>query len=196
MDREHARTQGAQGASDGDMTLRLYGTVEDSIVDGPGLRYSIFVQGCAHACPGCHNPESQPYEGGEVRPIVDIYDEIRANPLLHAVTFSGGEPFDQAEGLAALARMLKAAGFDIWAYSGYLYEDLLKMSDAEPGIGDLLDAIDVLVDGPFVESLKSLELNWKGSSNQRVIDMAKTRAAGTIVEWRQPTLTFEKPANW
>ena len=128
--------------------------------------------------------------------IESVLGGIRSNKLIAGVTLSGGEPFEQPHACAVLAQQLKADGYNIWTFTGYLYEDLLKMSQANPDIACLLDNIDVLVDGPFVEELKSLELDWRGSSNQRVIDLAKTRDVGAIVEWKQPEMVFEKPANW
>lgn len=176
--------------------IRIFGVVEESIVDGPGIRYSVFVQGCSHGCPGCHNPESHSPKGGELRSIESVLGGIRSNKLIAGVTLSGGEPFEQPHACAVLAQQLKTDGYNIWTFTGYLYEDLMKMSQANPDIACLLDNIDVLVDGPFVEELKSLELDWRGSSNQRVIDLAKTRDVGAIVEWKQPEMVFEKPANW
>ena len=201
-------------------TISLYGTVPDSIVDGPGLRYAVFVQGCSHGCPGCHNPESQPAEGGTETTLAALLADIRANGLAHDVTLSGGEPFEQPKACAALAAELKRNGYGIWCYTGYLYDDLAGRAEAartqqaqreEAGltgnaltegiaddlaVGDLLDSIDVLVDGPFVESRKSLELKWCGSSNQRLIDVPATRRAGSIVEWQPTSFSLEKPSNW
>lgn len=174
--------------------ISLYGTVPDSIVDGPGLRYAIFVQGCSHHCPGCHNPESQPAEGGTVTAIADLLADIQANGLVHDITLSGGEPFEQPGACAVLAAELKQQGYGVWCYTGYLYDDLVERAD--PAIADLLDHIDVLVDGPFVESRKSLELKWRGSSNQRLIDVPATRRAGQIVEWQPVSFSLEKPSNW
>lgn len=128
-------------------TISLYGTVPDSIVDGPGLRYAVFVQGCSHHCPGCHNPESQPAEGGTETTLAALLADIRANGLVHDVTLSGGEPFEQPEACAALAAALKREGYGIWCYTGYLYDDLAGRTD--PAIANLLDHIDVLVDGPL-----------------------------------------------
>ena len=203
-----------------DLTISLFGTVPDSIVDGPGLRYAVFVQGCSHGCPGCHNPESQPAEGGAVTAISDLLADIEANGLVHDVTLSGGEPFEQPEACAVLARALKERGYGVWSFTGYLYEDLLRRAQAaraerarreEAGlagealpegiatdlaVGDLLDAIDVLVDGPFVESRKSLELKWCGSSNQRLIDVPATRHTGSVTLWRPTDFNLEKPSNW
>lgn len=176
--------------------IDLYGEVPDSIVDGPGLRYGVFVQGCTHGCPGCHNPESQPVEGGTPTAIADIVARIRSNGLISGVTLSGGEPFEQSAACAELARQLKEAGYSVWAYSGYLYEDLLARAQHDEGTARLLDLIDVLVDGPFVESLKSYTLTWCGSSNQRVIDMARTRASGSLVLWQNETYDLKKPESW
>lgn len=175
-------------------TISLYGTMPDSIVDGPGLRYAVFVQGCSHHCPGCHNPESQPAAGGTETTLADLLSDIRANGLVHGVTLSGGEPFEQPAACAALAAELKRDGYNIWCYTGYLYDDLIRREDLR--IADLLNHIDVLVDGPFVESRKSLELKWRGSSNQRLIDVPATRRAGRIVEWQPTSFSFDKPSNW
>ena len=110
--------------------IRLYGAEPDSIVDGPGLRYAIFVQGCTHGCPGCHNSDSQPHEGGAMTTVDALFDDIRANGLVHDVTFSGGEPFEQAAACAELARRLKDLGYGIWTYTGYRYEDLSRIAAA------------------------------------------------------------------
>ena len=177
-------------------TITLYGTAPDSIVDGPGLRYAVFVQGCSHHCPGCHNPESQPREGGTVTDIDDLVADIKANRLIHDVTISGGEPFEQVEAVAELARRLKFEGYGLWAYTGYLYEELLERAKNDPELVNLLEMLDVLVDGPFIESQKSLGLLWKGSANQRVIDLKATRDSGNVVLWESSEEVFEKPASW
>ena len=176
-------------------TIRLYGTAADSIVDGPGLRYAVFVQGCTHECPGCHNLESQPACGGTVRAIDDIVDESEANGLVGGVTLSGGEPFEQCAACLSLARKLKAQGLGLWIYSGYLYEDLLA-GRPDPLAPELLACCDVLVDGPFVQALNSYDLTWKGSSNQRVIDLAASREAGAVVLWQTSDSFPEVPASW
>lgn len=177
-------------------TINLYGTASDSIVDGPGLRYAVFVQGCTHHCPGCHNPESQPAQGGTLTPISDVLADIRANKLISGVTLSGGEPFEQPEACAALACALKADGYSLWAYSGYLYDDLLARAASEPAVGQLLDAIDVLVDGPFIEAQKSYTLKWRGSANQRLIDVPRSRAEGRVVLWSNEAYVPDKPPSW
>ena len=176
-------------------TIRLFGTVGDSIVDGPGLRFSVFVQGCSHACPGCHNPESQPACGGTVRPIGGVVAEISANPLVQGVTLTGGEPFEQCAACLALARRLKARGYNIWAYSGYLYEDLAS-GKVDPLAPELLACCDVLVDGPFVKALNSYDLKWRGSSNQRIVDLAATRERNEVVLWESRDDFPEPPAAW
>lgn len=175
-------------------SIRLFGTAPDSIVDGPGLRFSVFVQGCSHGCPGCHNPESQPAGGGTVERIDALVERICANRLVRDVTISGGEPFEQAAACAELARQLKELGFGIWTYTGYRYEDLLARGDAATDA--LLACTDVLVDGPFVQSLHSYLLKWCGSSNQRLIDLPKTRAAGRVVLWESCEEFPSKPASW
>lgn len=175
-------------------TVQIFGLVEDSIVDGPGLRYGIFVQGCSHNCPGCHNPESQPNEGGTEYTLAQIRDDILSNKLITGVTFSGGEPFEQAEACAPLAKKLKEDGYRIWAYSGYLAEDLIARDDS--ATRGFLENIDVLVDGPFVESLQSYDLKWRGSSNQRLIDMPKTLESDQIVEWSPPSFEISAPPSW
>ncbi len=175
-------------------TLKLYGTVQDSIVDGPGLRYAVFVQGCSHGCPGCHNPESQPFEGGEEHTVEEVFTDIRKNPLITGVTLSGGEPFEQADACAELAVRLKEASFDVWTYTGYLFEDLMKRDDE--GIGRLLEHTDVLVDGPFVEALKSIDCPWRGSTNQRLINVPRSLECGGVVEWAQEQPELEVPSNW
>ncbi len=177
-------------------TLRLFGTAPDSIVDGPGLRYAIFVQGCSHGCPGCHNTDSWPALGGTEASLESILEDIHSNGLIHDVTLSGGEPFEQPEACAALAQQLKAEGYGLWAYTGYLWEDLQRKAETHPAIATLLDSLDVLVDGPFVESKKSLGLQWKGSANQRVIDVPQTKEQGAVVLWHAPSFVPDKPPAW
>lgn len=177
-------------------TIRLFGTAPDSIVDGPGLRYSVFTQGCAHNCPGCHNQDSQPFDGGVLTSVDVVMAEIESNKLIQGVTLSGGEPFDQPAPCAEIARRCKAAHLSVWAYSGYLYEDLMEKAKTDPDIESLLATIDVLVDGPFVQSMHSYELKWRGSRNQRLIDMGKTRSQGKVVLWEPYSFVPQKPSNW
>lgn len=191
----------AETPADG-IPIRLFGLVPDSIVDGPGLRYSVFVQGCSHACTGCHNPESQPTDAGDPSTVGAVYDDIRKNGLVRAVTLSGGEPFEQPEACAVLAGLLTNDGYDVWAYTGYLYEDLLRRAHdpadpAAPHIDRLLRGIAVLVDGPYVEALHSWDAKWRGSTNQRLVDVPRSLAAGRVIEWRQPSFEdIEQPPSW
>ncbi|MEF9841788.1 MAG: anaerobic ribonucleoside-triphosphate reductase activating protein [Raoultibacter sp.] len=175
--------------------IRLFGTVGDSIVDGPGLRYSVFVQGCSHRCPGCHNPESQSVCSGYESSVGAVLAEIKAHKLTRSVTLSGGEPFEQCAACLALARCLRADGYDVWIYSGYRFEDLVA-GKPDPLALDLLHLCDVLIDGPFIESLNSYELAWCGSSNQRVIDLRKSFAADAVVLWEHHESFPIKPQSW
>lgn len=159
--------------------LRLAGVVGESIVDGPGIRFVIFTQGCPHACPGCQNPQTHDFAGGSDVSLDDLLGQILANPFVKGVTFSGGEPFCQAAGLLPLARELKARGRHLMAYTGYTFEELLALDD--PAVRPLLAEIDLLVDGRFVEAEKSLELKFRGSANQRVLDVPASLAANTPV---------------
>ena len=159
--------------------LRIAGTVQDSIVDGPGLRYVIFTQGCPHHCEGCHNPQTHDFEAGEPADVELILEQIRANQIISGVTISGGEPFCQAKALVPLAEAIKAQGKHLMIYTGYLYEELLNEGDAY--CKRLLELADILVDGPFVLKQRNLTLPYRGSENQRVIDLVKTRQSGQIV---------------
>ena len=163
-------------------TIDVFGIADDSIVDGPGLRFALFVQGCSHGCPGCHNPDSHPHGQGTKRTVDELYERIVANRLVRGVTISGGEPFEQAGPCGELASRLKDAGYDVWAYSGYLIEDLMDRALTDPSTERLLGSIDVLVDGPFVESQRSFDLRWRGSRNQRVLDVPASLASGQPVE--------------
>ena len=147
--------------------LRVCGIEPESIVDGEGIRYVVFVQGCPHHCPGCHNPESHPFDGGKTVGIGELFREICENPLLKGVTFSGGEPFCQPAPLAELAKLVRGRGLNVTTYTGYRYEDLLSMPDT--GVAALLAETDVLIDGPFLLAEKDLTLAFRGSRNQRII---------------------------
>jgi anaerobic ribonucleoside-triphosphate reductase activating protein len=156
------------------MALRVSGITRESIVDGPGLRMTVFVQGCAHGCPGCHNPQTHPIDGGSEMTCGEIIAMAKQNPLLDGLTFSGGEPFLQARSLCALARLARAEGYDIVTYTGYTLEQLLERG-AAPGdcAMELLRETRLLIDGPYVRELRTLDVPFKGSSNQRVIDVAQ-----------------------
>lgn len=161
------------------MKIKISGLVPESIVDGNGIRFVVFTQGCPHNCRGCHNPHTHNPEGGKLADTDEIFVEFTETPLLKGITFSGGEPFMQPEPLAELAKKVHAAGKDVTCYSGFTYEELKAMN--APEINALLDECDVLIDGKFIEELKNLELRFRGSENQRVIDMKETRKTGAVV---------------
>ena len=157
-----------------DITLRVAGILEESIVDGPGLRFVLFLQGCRTHCKGCQNPQTWDFDGGTPVSAEDILARIQCDPLVHGITFSGGEPFEQAQALLPLAAELKRRGYHLMAFSGYTFEQLLP----KPGCRELLSLLDLLVDGPFIEEEKSLELRFRGSRNQRILNLAASIAAG------------------
>ncbi|MCM1024593.1 MAG: anaerobic ribonucleoside-triphosphate reductase activating protein [Prevotella sp.] len=163
-------------------TLRISGIINDSIVDGPGIRLTVFTQGCPHHCEGCHNPQTHGFDGGEDVTIESLLEKVKSNPLLDGVTFSGGEPFCQAKQLYELGLEVKKAGMNIVTYTGYLYEYLLENADPENYYRELLSVTDYLVDGPFVLSKRNILLKFKGSSNQRVIDVKKSLAEKKVAE--------------
>lgn len=160
------------------MSLRVIDIVGGTSVDGPGLRTSVYFAGCNHHCPGCHNPQSWDFEGGEAMSVIrikEIIDDCDFN-----VTFSGGDPLMQPiDEMVELARLLKADGRTIWCYTGYSYEYVASRPEYE----GLLACIDVLVDGPFVESLRDISLRFRGSSNQRLVDVARS-TPDCVVEWK------------
>lgn len=162
------------------MNVRIAGTVCESIVDGPGLRYTVFVQGCPHNCPGCHNPQTHSFDGGRTVKIGELFAECVEDPLHQGVTFSGGEPFCQAEPLFHLGEMFKERGYDLLCYSGWTFEELLRKSAAEKYVKNLLSITDILVDGKFILDRRSLSLKFRGSDNQRIIDVQKSLASNTV----------------
>ena len=158
--------------------LELSGIVSDSIVDGPGIRTTVFSQGCPHHCPGCHNPETWDFDGGHEATTDMILGIIRFNPLSRGVTFSGGEPFAQAEGFAEIAKVLNTGNYEVASYTGYTYEELLNGTESQK---ELLSHLDILIDGPFLQEEKSLELAFRGSRNQRIIHVPKSLEKGEAV---------------
>lgn len=160
------------------MEIRIAGIVEDSIVDGRGIRMAVFVQGCPHHCPGCHNPQTHDFAGGTLDDTDRIFEAFRENPLYRGITFSGGEPFCQPKPLRALADRVHGIKKDVTIYTGWTYEALCAMHD--PDVDALLSVCDVLVDGPFIEAQRDPELLFRGSANQRLIDMNRTRERGEV----------------
>lgn len=160
------------------MEIRLAGIVEESIVDGPGYRMAVFVQGCPHGCPGCHNPKTHDPAGGYLTDTDAIVAKLGKNPLVRGVTLTGGEPMMQAAALCEIAAAAQAKGMSVWCYTGYTLEALAKERNADRM--RLLGLVDVLVDGPYIARERSLDLLYCGSRNQRLIDMRRTREAGAI----------------
>ncbi len=161
-------------------SLRIAGVVKESIVDGPGIRFTIFCQGCPHNCEGCHNPETHDFSGGYDCSIEKILMEIDRNPLLAGVTFSGGEPICQAEAFLTLGKEVKKRNLDIVIFTGYTFEELEEMQKDRIAIKELLEISDYLIDGRFILKEKDLTLNFRGSKNQRFIDLKATFESGQL----------------
>ena len=154
---------------------------EDSIVDGEGIRSVIWFQGCPHHCEACHNPETWDFDAGYEVSIEDVKKQIDELEFQAGVTFSGGDPMSQVEALVELASYVKEKGMNVWCYTGYVYDDIIKLSEKNPLYKEALKYIDVLVDGPFVLKLKSFDVPFRGSSNQRLIDVPKTLKKGKVI---------------
>ncbi len=163
------------------MEIRIAGTVSESIVDGTGFRYTIFTQGCPHGCAGCHNPQTHDFGGGRLVDTDELLKECLEDPLNKGVTFSGGEPFCQPEPLYELGSRFKKLGMSLWCYSGWTFEELIRKAEREEFTKKLLSILDVLVDGRFIEERRSLALQFRGSDNQRLIDVPKSLAEGKAV---------------
>lgn len=151
------------------MELRVAGIVKESVVDGPGFRYVIFAQGCNHSCKGCHNPDTHSLNGGYAADTEDILEDIKQSKYIDGVTFSGGDPFLQPDAFIHIAEKLREVNINIVCYTGYTYEELIE-SKEESKI-KLLGLVDVLIDGPYIEGLRDLGLTFRGSKNQRIIDV-------------------------
>ena len=184
----------SDGAGD---SLRLSGFSNESFVDGPGIRVVLFVQGCDNACEHCHNPESWDINGGEEYTVRDVIKKVKdaasaakrrslhnmtgaAQKEIQGVTFSGGEPFMHAEALVKVGQAAKRMGLDITVYTGYVYEGLRARPDEN--VQALLALADYLIDGPYIHAKRDIGLKFRGSANQRVIDMNETRRVGRVVE--------------
>lgn len=163
------------------MKIRLYGSLKESITDGPGFRYAVFTQGCPHQCDGCHNLDSHDFSAGVLVDTDDLLADILANPLLDGLTLSGGEPFMQAEACALLAGEARKSGLNVIVYSGYTWEELLENAPWQPGWQDLICSTDILIDGRYEKTRRSLNLRFRGSANQRAIDVPASRGEGIAV---------------
>ena len=162
--------------------LRIAGIVKESVVDGPGIRFVVFSQGCKHNCKGCHNPGTHDLNSGKLVDTEEILNEIKKDPLLLGVTFSGGEPFLQAKPFADLAKKIHKLGLNIITYTGYKFEDLISQMNRENSYEELLNNTDILVDGKFILEKKSLMLKFRGSKNQRVIDVKESLREKKVIE--------------
>ncbi|MCR5833536.1 MAG: anaerobic ribonucleoside-triphosphate reductase activating protein [Selenomonadaceae bacterium] len=159
------------------MQIRIAGLVPESYVDGDGIRFAVFMQGCLHNCKGCHNPQTHALDGGKLIDTDEIIAAVKKNSLLDGITLTGGEPLLQIEAATELARVAKSLGLTVWCYTGYVFEQLPENS------ATLLDYVDVLIDGEYIEDLRDLNLQFRGSSNQRIIDVKKTRDQNKIIPW-------------
>lgn len=162
------------------MDIRVAGALKHSSVNGPGVRYVLFFQGCFHACPGCQNPETHSRDGGVRRDTRDVIAEILSTKYLDGVTLSGGDPFVQPEALGEIVRACRRAGLNVWVYTGFTYEQIIQGA-AGDGATDILEDIDVLIDGRFVEALRDGKCRCRGSSNQRLIDVQASLREGRAV---------------
>ena len=156
------------------MEIKIAGVVEESYVDGPGIRFAVFVQGCPHNCEGCHNPETHDFGRGHIVDSDILFEQCIENTLIKGVTFSGGEPFCQAGALYKLGCRFKEHGLNLMCYSGWTFEELLEKSHGEDDVKKLLSILDYLVDGKFELSQRSLTLRFRGSTNQRIIDVQQS----------------------
>lgn len=147
------------------MNIRIAGVVPESITDGEGIRFAVFMQGCMRNCKGCHNPQTHAPDGGKVVDTDELIEQMKINPLLTGITLTGGEPFLQIAPAVELAKAAKNLDLNVWCYTGY------KLEDLPPNASELLEFVDVLVDGEYVEELRDLELNFRGSKNQRIIEL-------------------------
>lgn len=159
------------------MDIRIAGIEEESFVDGEGIRFAIFFQGCLRKCFNCQNPATHDINGGKILDTKEIILQIKKNPMLTGITLTGGEPFLQILPAIELANFAKNFGLNVWCYTGYNFENLPKNSY------ELLQKIDVLVDGEYIDELRDLELKFCGSKNQRIIDVQKTLAKNKIILW-------------
>ena len=161
------------------MKIRIADIIEESFVDGVGVRFAIFVQGCPHRCKGCHNPTTHDFNGGKIVDTEEIIKKFSKSPLINGITLTGGEPLNQIDSVTELAKRAKNINLSVWCYTGYVYENLLGDSK----INDFLDYVDVLIDGPFIESQRDLTMPFCGSRNQRLIDIPNSRAQEKIINW-------------
>lgn len=182
------------------MEIRLASELQiDSVVDGLGIRTVLWTQGCSHNCLGCHNPCTHDFNGGFLRDIESVKEDIACLEFQDGITFSGGDPFFQAEQCAILAEYTKSLGMDVWCYTGFTFEKLLEMSKSNLCIINFLENIDVLVDGKFELEKRDLSLEFRGSSNQRIIDVKKSLKENKVIELelnKEEDINFGRSNNY
>lgn len=171
--------------------IRLAGIAENSLVNGPGLRKVFFSQGCTHVCKHCFNPTTWSFTGGKLVNMDELIKQVEYESFLDGVTFSGGDPFQQPQSFAYLAEHLHQLGINIWIYTGYTFEELLQLSKTNPYINKMLYNCDVIVDGLFKEELMSDQIMYRGSSNQKIIDVPLSLQKNTII-----TIDYDHPKNF
>lgn len=161
--------------------IRISGIIKESITDGPGIRYVVFTQGCPHHCPGCHNPHTFAFDGGTIADCDEIINDMLSNPLTSGLTLSGGEPFVQPATTAYLAKRARENNLNVITYTGYVFEELLKKAQSDPDVKSLIENSDYIIDGPYLEAYRSLELRFRGSKNQRIIDVKKSLLENKVI---------------
>ena len=164
-----------------DKNIRLSGIAYESLVNGPGIRRVFFAQGCKHNCEGCFNQDTHGFNGGELRNMDELIKDVLDNPMLKGITFSGGDPWEQADKFAYMAEAFKKNNLNIWSYTGYTFEYILEHKYDRKGWNELLNNIDVLVDGRFDINKKDDKIKFRGSSNQRIIDVKNSLEEGKII---------------
>jgi anaerobic ribonucleoside-triphosphate reductase activating protein len=165
-------------------SIRLAGIAYGSLVNGPGLRRVLFSQGCRHNCRGCFNPETHSFTEGKLCNMDEIIEEIKNDTIISGITFSGGDPFEQADKFAYIAGSIRETGKNIWCYTGYTFEYILENKEQRTGWNDLLNNIDVLIDGRFEEDKKVTGLKFRGSGNQRIIDVKESLKENKVIEYK------------
>ena len=163
-------------------TIRLAGIAYESLVNGPGIRRVFFSQGCNHNCKGCFNPETHDFLGGEEKNINELIEDVYKNPMIKGITFSGGDPFERAEEFAYMAKAFKEKNLNIWSYTGYTFEYIINNLESRIGWKELINNLDVLVDGKFEEDKAVDGLKFRGSTNQRIIDVKKSLKENKVYE--------------
>ncbi|NFG62061.1 MULTISPECIES: anaerobic ribonucleoside-triphosphate reductase activating protein [unclassified Clostridium] len=164
-----------------DKKIRLSGIAYESLVNGPGIRRVFFSQGCNHNCKGCFNPDTHDFNGGEEKNIDELIEDVLCNPMIKGITFSGGDPFERADQFSYMAKIFKENNKNIWCYTGYTFEYINDNLEGNKGWKDLINNIDVLVDGKFEENKKEDGLKFRGSSNQRIIDVKESLKSNKVV---------------